>query len=473
VVIKMAEYNRRKFLKKAINSSIASSFVLPAACRLRNEKQQDDISMARFRFDVTPPIGHSCCGGWIEPVNAVDDPLEALGVVILGAGKPIVICAVDWTGLLNDAHFQWRRALAKAANTTIDRVAVQCVHQHNAPFACLEAERIVQEEENLPHIIEPDFFQDCLDRGSEAVKRSLIEASPVTHIASGQGKVEKVASNRRINRDDSGLVQSMRGSSCKDEALRSMEEGLIDPWLKTVAFYNRDKKIAAFHYYATHPMSYYGDGRVSSDFAGLARKQRQQDEKECLHVYFNGCAGNVAAGKYNDGSPEMRPILTERIYKGILASEENLQPEPIKNVGWKEVGMLPTARSSLSKKTLQHEISDIQNSLVKRLSPAYRLSWLHRLEEKLPIAMSAMHINGISMLHLPAECFVQYQLRAQKMQPSRFVATAAYGDGGPWYIPTKEEFSVGGYEVSQAYCEPEIDGLISRSLESLFNNFNA
>src|SRR6218665_2637402 len=99
------------------------------------------LRIATFRGDVTPPLGHSLCGGWIKPVEVVDDPLEALGFVILGAGKPIVVCAVDWTGLLNSAHLAWRKALAEAVGTTPDRVAVQCVHQHNAPFACLDAQK--------------------------------------------------------------------------------------------------------------------------------------------------------------------------------------------------------------------------------------------------------------------------------------------------------------------------------------------
>ena len=60
----------------------------------------------------------------------------------------------------------------------------------------------------------------------------------------------------------------MRGSACKVPELIAMPEGLIDPMLKTVAFYSGDEKIVACHYYATHPMSHYGKGDVSSDFPG-------------------------------------------------------------------------------------------------------------------------------------------------------------------------------------------------------------
>ncbi|MCH5375474.1 MAG: hypothetical protein JJ992_16000, partial [Planctomycetes bacterium] len=312
----MTARTRRAFLQQA-----AAASAVGWTLRAGGEEPADrgGFRLAPFRFDVTPPIGHSCCGGWIEPVNAVDDPLEAIGIVLLGAGKPIVLCAVDWTGLLNEAHVQWRTALAEAAGTTPDRVAVQCVHQHNAPMACLEAERIVAAQGDLPHVLDVDFFGRCLDRGRQAIRQSIPRARRITHMAAGQGRVEKVAGNRRVSRDADGRVVAMRGSSCNNEKLRALPEGLIDPWLKTVAFYENERKVAALHYYATHPMSFYGDGRVSSDFVGLARRLRQQDEPECLHMYFTGCAGNIAAGKYNDGSPEMRPVLMRRVYDGIVA----------------------------------------------------------------------------------------------------------------------------------------------------------
>lgn len=465
----MYNVSRRDFLQNSLAATAAGWSLLPGSLKAEEHTQSglQKLRLATFCFDVTPPQGHSLCGGWIKPVIAVDDPLEAIGFVLSGAGKPIVVCAVDWTGLLNDAHVQWRIALAEAAGTTPDRVAVQCVHQHNAPFACLDAEKIILAEGDLPHIVELDYYQKCLERGKAAVAKAMDKARPVTHIASGQAKVEKVASNRRVSRNADGSVKAMRGSSCRNEQLRALPEGLIDPWLKTIAFYDGQSKIASCHYYATHPMSYYGDGRVSSDFAGLARKQRQVEEPDCMHLYFTGCAGNIAAGKYNDGSKEMRPVLTERIYQGIVKSEQNLKPVPIENVSWRTVDALPPANKKLSAEKLQATISNKKNSVVGRNRPSYMLAWLQRLQQKTPIVLSALRINNTAMLHLPAECFIEYQLRAQKAAPSRFVATAAYGDGGPWYIPTEEEYPNGGYEVSVAFSDPQVDPILTDAMATL------
>lgn len=461
--------SRRDFLKETLLTAAAGWTLSVDQALNAAQATASGLHIAPFKFDVTPPIGHSCCGGWIKPIEVVDDMLEAVGIVLLGAGKPIVLCAVDWTGLLNEAHVEWRSALAQAAGTTADRVAVHCVHQHNAPMACLEAERIVAAEGDLPHVLMVDFFKRCLDAGRDAVAKAVKQARPVTHIGHGQGKIDGIASNRRVHRDESGKVIAMRGSACTDPKLIALPDGLIDPFLKTVAFFDGEKKVASLHYYATHPMSYYADGRATSDFAGLARKQRQQDEPDCLHVYFTGCAGNVSAGKYNDGSKAARPILTKRLYEGIVASEGKLERMSVnsESFAWKTAEILPPPLKSLHAEKLAQQISQKTNAVVNRNRPSYMLSWLHRVEKRIPIVLSSLHIGGVKLLHLPAESFIEYQLRAQDFAKNNFVCTAAYGDGGPWYIPVKEEYPNGGYEVSVAFCEPEIDDVMTEGMRRI------
>lgn len=459
------DVSRREFLA-ATTSLVATSALAPPL--LHASASAGNLRLGTFLYDVTPPQGHSLCGGWIKPVVGVDDPLQAVGYVLLGAGKPIVVCVVDWTGLLNSAHVEWRKALAEAAGTTIDRVAVHCVHQHNAPFACLDAEDIILEQGDLPHIVEKDFFSRCLDTGRQAVKTALQQTTPVTHIAQGEAKVHKVAGNRRII-GLNGQVISQRGSSSNRPDHQRYPEGLIDPLLKTIAFYNGDKKIAACHYYACHPMSYYGDGRVSADFCGLARKQRQEQEPDCMHLYFNGCGGNIGAGKYNDGSKEMRPVLTRRILEGIVASEAELEPQPIETVSWETEDILPPANDKFDETAIMKQISDSSLRVVSRNRPSYTVAWIRRVNKKVPITLSSLHINKTSMLHLPSESFVEYQLRAQAAFPDRFVACAAYGDGGPWYIPTADAYPQGGYAVSVAWCDPAIDQILSGGINRLLS----
>ena len=457
--------NRRDFISGSTGAMVAGALLTSDSVAAG---KPGDLRLATFRFDVTPPKGHSLCGGWIRPVVGVDDPLKAMGYVLLGVGKPIVVCAVDWTGLANSAHIQWRKALADAARTAIDRVAVQCVHQHNAPFACMDAQAIVQEQGDLPDIVNPVFFDRCLKNAGDAVTKSLKKTTPVTHIARGEARVEKVAANRRIIGLNGKLV-SQRGSSSRKPEHHRFPEGLIDPMLKTVAFYNGNKKLVASHFYACHPMSYYGDGRVSADFCGLARRRMQKQEPDCLHIYFNGCGGNIGAGKYNNGSKEARVELTQRMFDGITTSNATLKPEPIRSFEWETEDILPPLDPRFNEEQLLVGIRNKTNRVVARNRPSYTVAFIRRVKEGIPITLSSLHVNDISMLHLPAESFIEYQLRAQAIAPNRFVACAAYGDGGPWYIPVKEAYPQGGYAVGVAWCSPQIDPLMSNGIQTLLS----
>src|SRR5438105_5049340 len=132
-----------------------------------------ELHLATFAADVTAPAGHPLCGGWIEPVKGVDDPLRALGVILLGMGRPIVLCTVDWCGLRNEANKAWRDALAKATHTVPENVAVHCVHQHNAPFADLEAERLIEEAKDGASSLDLKFFDKVVQQTAEAAKAAL------------------------------------------------------------------------------------------------------------------------------------------------------------------------------------------------------------------------------------------------------------------------------------------------------------
>jgi hypothetical protein len=136
-------------------------------------------------------------------------------------------------------------------------------------------------------------------------------------------------------------------------------------------------------------------------------------------------------------------------------------------VSWRTHDVLPPPRAGVTAEKLEEQIGNKKNAVVNRNRPSYELAWLRRVARATPIVLSALHVNAVTMLHLPSECFVEYQLRAQEMRPKGFVAVAAYGDGGPWYIPTREEYPHGGYEVSVAFCDPDVDPALDKGMRAL------
>ena len=98
------------------------------------------VAICTFQVDATPPLGSPLCDAAVPPAKEIVDPLSVRGIVLLGDEQPIVLCAVDWVGIGNGGYDALREALAKAAGTTVDRVAVHTLHQHDAPGCDFEAE---------------------------------------------------------------------------------------------------------------------------------------------------------------------------------------------------------------------------------------------------------------------------------------------------------------------------------------------
>ena len=126
------------------------------------------IQVATFDVDATPPLGSAMA---YDPVRRLDElTLRCRGVVILGAGKPIVLCAVDWIGIANEGHDHFRERLAEAAGTTPDRVAVHTLHQHDAPGCDFTAERLIRDL-GLKDFgrFEGGFHREVIQRAARAV----------------------------------------------------------------------------------------------------------------------------------------------------------------------------------------------------------------------------------------------------------------------------------------------------------------
>ena len=424
------------------------------------------LRLATFRADVTPPIGAPLCGGLVKPVAGVSEPLLALGVVILSEDKPVVLCAVDWCEIRAGDHVHWREVLARAAGTTPERVAVQSLHQHNAPLADSASHKLLAGFERPPSVIDLEWAERALAGVASSIEAALKKPTPVTHIAHGEAAVEKVASNRRIMGED-GKVAKMRLSSTKDTTLRELPEGTVDPMLKTISFWNGEKKLAALHYYATHPMSYYGDGMVTYDFVGTARERRTKDDG-VPHVYFTGCGGNIAAGKYNDASKESRVRLGENIHAAMVKSEQEMKRVPLTKIEWRA---RPVVLKSNAEFPEERMIKVIENSVAvasTRISAAFRVGFIRQSAAGVPIQFTSLHLgDDVCLLHLPGETFIEYQLFAQKQRPGGFVATASYGDGGPGYIPLEKSFAEGGYEPTQAFAAPESEKVMRETIVEL------
>ena len=427
----------------------------------------ETVRIATFDVDATPPVGSAMA---YDPVKRLDElTLRCRGGVILGAGQPIVLCAVDWIGIANEGHDAFRDALAAAAKTSRSRVAVHTLHQHDAPGCDFTAERLIREL-GLPNLgrFEGSFHRQVIDRASEALRASLTNAKTVTHYGWGVAEVKKVASNRRILGAD-GRVRATRYTATRDPALRAEPEGVIDPQLSMLSIWNEEEPVLVLSYYACHPQSYYRTGIPSPDFPGIARFIRGQAVPDALHVHFNGAGGNIGAGKYNDGAKENRMALALRIAEGMRLAWEATQKQPFSaaDVHWKTVPVMIRPAPHLAESDLIDTIKKDQGYG----KAAFQLAWLRRAKKGHAIDIGCLTVGDTRVLHMPGELFVEYQLAAKTMRPDLKVAMAAYGDYGTGYIGTTVAYGEGGYETSRraSYVAPETEASLMNAIRQLLD----
>ena len=426
--------------------------------------KNDRIGIATFDVDATPPVGSRLT--YDPMINTGEQTLRARGIVLFGEGDPIVLCSVDWIGIANESQDVFKEALAEAAGTIPNRVVVHTVHQHDAPICDFTAERILKEN-NIPvGCFDGTFARELVGKLKESISDALKDVKEVTHVGFGSAGIYQVASNRRVYKKDGRIVAS-RSSACKDSLLRSMPEGLIDPEVSLVSFWNNDTPLAVLSFYATHPQSYYRTGVANPDFPGIARYRRQLEVPDALHVHFNGAGGNIAAGKYNDGSHENRFILAKRMADGMEHAWNNAKKFIVRSedMGWDTENLfLP----------YQDKVKEIEKSMYQMDSRLLannmgRLGWYKRRVAGKGIEIACLRIHNARLLFMPGELFVEYQLAAKKMAPNHFVAMAAYGDYGPFYIGTEAAYAEGGYEIESSPVTAESEKLIQAKIKRLLD----
>jgi len=439
-----------------------------------SDTSEKSLSISTFQIDATPPVDSPLCMGLVPPVKKILDPLTARGIVLLTDESPIVLCAVDWVEIGNGGLDHWRQALADATGTTIDRVSVHTIHPHDTPGHNFSGDELKEFGAFAEKIVNIEHADNTVKEAAKAVRLSISNARKVTHIGIGKAEIKKVASNRRLLGAD-GKVEHVRYSSCQDKTIRQLPEGVIDPYLRNLSFWDGETPIASLTYYATHPQSFYGRGVVSPDFVGMARGIREAALPDVAHIHFDGAGGNLAAGKYNDGSPQKRLILARRLLKGMETAWENSIKIPINtnNVEWRVNPLaLPISKrlENLADKDFLRVIDNPNASDNEKIHAAHELIWCRRCRTGYKVDLTCLRIGPAYVLNMPGELFIEYQLAAQKMRPNDTVCLAAYGDCGPGYIGTEISYSQGGYETGIASrVAPEAEKILMDAIHELLS----
>ena len=433
----------------------------------------EQLSICFFQCDATPPLGSPLCDGAVHgrPKQIVD-PLSLRGVVLLGAGKPIVLCAVDWVGI-GDGGYDAFRAGAGPGRRTPPSTGSQStrLHQHDAPGCDFEAETLLAARGLSGAMFDVAFARETIRRAAEALRQSLAEPRPVTHLGVGVARVEKVASNRRVLGPD-GNVKHVRYSADVDPEGRAAPEGVIDP--RRAAGQLLERRQAG------------GRAELLRHASAELLRQGRRQLRLCRHGPRPARGGATRRAAHS-----LQRRLGQRGGRQVQRRRAG-QPRRSWPGGWRPAwprpGTAPSARrsppatsigASVDVRLPLRDMLEDQTPLVKlldnsqaktrdRVRAATDLVWAQRVKTGQPISLSCLRLGSADVLHMPGELFVEYQLAAEQMKPQATVCMAAYGDYGPGYIGTSIAYSQGGYETSYvSRVAPEVEGVLMGAMREL------
>jgi len=438
------------------------------------------FKIAPFVVDVTPAVGFSLAYGVNQKIHS---RIYIRGLAIDDGKTKAALVACDFIFVAGRAVTQWKKTIADAIGTSPENIFVHSIHQHDSVLAYPDLNSLSKKyigQEFFPE----DYFSKITADLDSAVRKSVKAWKKVKNIAVSEERMQGLASNRRLLGSD-GKVKAMRWSSSV-EKLQKYPVGLIDPFLRTVAFLGEnDKVLAALHYYASHPQSIIRK-MVTSDVPGAALEYvRKNSDPASHHIYFTGCGANITFGKYNLADQVKNPPddrirnLGKKLGKGIIANLHRLEKKSIAEITIKystfEMPLAP-AVSKPDVKTLEADIAKKLKETLKENRNPMTAVWpngfyimLKKNSKKLshPVLSLLSIGDDISIMSLPAETVVEYQLYAQSLVPEKFLACAAYGEAAYMYIPTAVMYKEKGYEPSASVTTPAVEKRYKQAIKKL------
>ncbi len=425
-------------------------------CAMADEPDAVSLKIATFKVDVTPPIGEPLA---YVPNEKVDAPIYVSGVLLDDGATRVAWVSCVYIYMCGETYVAWCEAIAKSAGTPRENVFLHAVHQHDSMRVAPEYNP--KDGEDGPLVITPEYCETSLNKVTAAIAEAVAgKWRQVGRLMTAETRVGGLAANRRLL-DENGKFAATRYSGKNPDRLRAWPVGKIDPLLRTVCFEDeRGEKIAALHFYATHPMAAYLRKMVGPDVPGWAiRHTDANDGSDMLNVYFNGCGGDITFGKYNlTGDAASIELLGRRLADGMLNNLARLEERPLGRIAVKRV----TFDVPFNPELKGADAYKGEPALERR----YLLDTLDLWRQSTVARMSigpGVHFLSFEL----SEVFVDYQLYAQSLVPEHFLATAAYGNGVYWYIPTAAAFEEGGgYETGDNACivSPEIDAVLRKAV---------
>ncbi|MHC2834912.1 neutral/alkaline non-lysosomal ceramidase N-terminal domain-containing protein [Bacillus sp. F9_6S_D1_P_5] len=392
------------------------------------------------KVDITPPVGIDFVGYHRETgINNIEERIYGTVFVFEKDEMKTVFISIDNIGMLVEDTNIIRERVASKLYVPFERITVVYTHTHSGPETVGEQPLI----KSYKTIVVNNVVQGAVTANDNL---KLCEV--------GWG----------VTTGDIGINRRERTSDGRAKMGTNIE-GVVDKRIGMLAIRNAETKelFGIVVFCTAHPNVLKGDSDVlSADYPGMTREILEKIIN-CPVIIVQGAAGNVNA-KYR-GS---REALTQMAY---TLSGHVLTMLP--TVTYRSIVNLRTVSSMVQMKLKDiPEMNEIR-SMARSAEKQWGVNtdeWLTIVLEKykqgirqlsIDLEVQLFQVNDGMFFGIPMEPFSETALEMKERLRNEIAFLGGYTNGYIGYLPTKEEYAYGGYEVE---LSPIVYGMVTNLL---------
>ncbi|MEC5238799.1 neutral/alkaline non-lysosomal ceramidase N-terminal domain-containing protein [Bacillus mycoides] len=378
------------------------------------------------QVDITPPLGIDFIGYHRDiGINNIEEHIYGTIFVFEKDEVKTVFISIDNIGMLVEDTNIIRERVASELHVPFEQITVVYTHTHSGPETVGDHPLI----NSYKTILLNNVVQ-----GAITANNNMRSCEVGWDVTTGD-----IGVNRRERTPDGKAKMGIN------------IEGIVDKRIGVLAMRNAEsKELAGVIVFCTaHPNVLKGDSDVlSADYPGMTREILEKIVN-CPVIIVQGATGNVNA-KYR-GSQEALKQMAYVLSGHVLTILPTVTYRPIVN--------LRTISS-----TMQMKLKDIPEiEEIKRMAQLAEKQWGVNTEEWLTIVLEKhrrniqqvsidleiqlFQINDGIFSGIPMEPFSETALEMKESVQNELAFLGGYTNGYIGYLPTKEEYAYGGYEV--------------------------
>lgn len=428
----------------------------------------DILHVGSSRMDITPGkdviLGGATISGKIY-VDYIKDPLYVKTVVIAGGGRKLCMIALDLLMIIRRYVEEIRDELARRWGFDRDAIMLHATQNHKAPslghFKISEDYTAIPEEFDWLRGGDERYHAFAVSRIIASVEQAIAAMEPVK-IGVSSGVEGKLAFNRRMIMKDGSIA--MPGAEGPADLLSRCLEGPMDPELGVVGFQAQSGRLAALLLnYTCHPVHQLGEFFISADWPGAWSDCMQKNYGDaCIPLVLNGACGNINPwDPYADSPNNDARLMGERLAQTTLQVMNRIEYQDRAELAWRvhtidiPLRRLNDAEVEAAKQYIaEHPTPRSMDEIFvdDRWVYASGLLDLHEQYKRNPLyryEIQVLRIGDAAFVGLPGEPFAEGGIQIKLDSPAAFTYIV-HNTQFAGYIPTKQAFERGGYEVNTA-----------------------